>query len=250
MGQKAILMAGLLTVALFACGGPFSMEETAGGEGALSGSQALQSGDGSACSMERSCAVLYIGVGNQFAEYPVEYTGELDENGQIPPEEVVSAMASLTGWSLDLAEPIFSGKGGITVSFADTSALFVGPPEEQREEFRVYDALQLDQTILDSLKKTLQCWAVDPELGDPDQVGEQLGAPGQSQLLQLFRPGLSHSGELVQGGIQCDGHGRASFPSGRDPVQRQYFTTSFWERKGRDGKRPRRSAGASCLCVL
>ena len=99
---------------------------------ALSGSQALQSGDGSACSMERSCAVLYIGVGNQFAEYPVEYTGELDENGQIPPEEVVSAMASLTGWSLDLAEPIFSGKGGITVSFADTSALFVGPPEEQR----------------------------------------------------------------------------------------------------------------------
>lgn len=170
MGQKAILMAGLLTVALFACGGPFSMEETAGGEGALSGSQALQSGDGSACSMERSCAVLYIGVGNQFAEYPVEYTGELDENGQIPPEEVVSAMASLTGWSLDLAEPIFSGKGGITVSFADTSALFVGPPEEQREEFRVYDALQLDQTILDSLKKTLQCWAVDSELGDPDQV--------------------------------------------------------------------------------
>ena len=97
MGQKAILMAGLLTVALSACGGPFSMEETAGGEGALSGSQALQSGDGSACSMERSCAVLYIGVGNQFAEYPVEYTGELDENGQIPPEEVVSAMASLTG---------------------------------------------------------------------------------------------------------------------------------------------------------
>lgn len=170
MGQKAILMAGLLTVALSACGGPFSMEETAGGEGALSGSQALQSGDGSACSMERSCAVLYIGVGNQFAEYPVEYTGELDENGQIPPEEVVSAMASLTGWSLDLAEPIFFGKGGITVSFADTSALFVGPPEEQREEFRVYDALQLDQTILDSLKKTLQCWAVDPELGDPDQV--------------------------------------------------------------------------------
>ena len=85
MGQKAILMAGLLTVALSACGGPFSMEETAGGEGALSGSQALQSGDGSACSMERSCAVLYIGVGNQFAEYPVEYTGELDENGQIPP---------------------------------------------------------------------------------------------------------------------------------------------------------------------
>ena len=196
MGQKAILMAGLLTVALSACGGPFSREETAGGEGALSGSQALQSGDGSACSMERSCAVLYIGVGNQFAEYPVEYTGELDENGQIPPEEVVSAMASLTGWSLDLAEPIFSGKGGITVSFADTSALFVGPPEEQREEFRVYDALQLDQTILDSLKKTLQCWAVDPELGDPDQVdvwfcgaeGGDLALPGTGVTIPAAQP--------------------------------------------------------------
>ena len=69
MGQKALLMAGLLTVALSACGGPLSMEEPAGGEGARSGSQALQSEDGSDRSVERSCAVLYIGVGNQFAEY-------------------------------------------------------------------------------------------------------------------------------------------------------------------------------------
>ena len=192
MGQKALLMAGLLTVALSACGGPLSMEEPAGGEDARSGSQALQSEDGS----DRSCAVLYIGVGNQFAEYPVEYTGELDENGQIPPEEVLAAMASLTGWNLDLAEPIFSGKGGITVSFADTSALFAGPPEEQREEFHVYDALQLDQTILDSLKKTLQCWAVDPELGDPDQVevwfcgadGGDLALPGTGVTIPAAQP--------------------------------------------------------------
>lgn len=117
MGQKAILMAGLLTVALFACGGPFSMEETAGGEGALSGSQALQSGDGSACSMERSCAVLYIGVGNQFAEYPVEYTGELDENGQIPPEEVVSAMGQPHRLEPGSGRADLFRKGGITVSF-------------------------------------------------------------------------------------------------------------------------------------
>ena len=196
MGQKALLMAGLLTVALSACGGPLSMEEPAGGEGARSGSQALQSEDGSDRSVERSCAVLYIGVGNQFAEYPVEYTGELDENGQIPPEEVLAAMASLTGWNLDLAEPIFSGKGGITVSFADTSALFAYPPEEQREEFHVYDALQLDQTILDSLKKTLQCWAVDPELGDPDQVevwfcgadGGDLALPGTGVTIPAAQP--------------------------------------------------------------
>ena len=33
----------------------------------------------------------------------------------------------------------------------------------------------------------------------PRKIGEQLGAPGQSQLCQLFRPGLPHSGELVQG---------------------------------------------------
>ena len=196
MGQKALLMAGLLTVALSACGGPLSMEEPAGGEGARSGSQALQSEDGSDRSVERSCAVLYIGGGNQFAEYPVEYTGELDENGQIPPEEVLAAMASLTGWNLDLAEPIFSGKGGITVSFADTSALFAGPPEEQREEFHVYDALQLDQTILDSLKKTLQCWAVDPERGDADQVevwfcgadGGDLALPGTGVTIPATQP--------------------------------------------------------------
>lgn len=175
MGQKAVLLAALLTVALSACGGPIAPETESpkvevSSAGSAASTQENPSGDGSADSAERVGAVLYIGIGNQFAEYPVEYTGELDENGQIPPEEVLAAMASLTGWSLDLAEPIFSGKGGITVSFAETAALFAGPPEEQREEFHVYDALQLDQTILDSVKKTLQCWAMDPELGDPDQV--------------------------------------------------------------------------------
>lgn len=201
MGQKVVLLAGLLTVALSACGGPFAPEmEVLGAEaasaGPAAGAQEDQGGDGAACSTERVCAVLYIGIGNQFAEYPVEYTGELDENGRIPPEEVLAAMASLTGWNLDLAEPVFSGKGGITVTFADTSALFSGPPEDQREEFHVHDALQLDQTILDSVKRTLQCWAVDPELGDPDQVdiwfcgvdGGDLALPGTGVTIPAAQP--------------------------------------------------------------
>ena len=196
MGQKVILMASLLTMALSACGGPFSPGSEVSSAGPAAGSQTEWSGGGAACSTGRVCAVLYIGIGNQFAEYPVEYTGELNENGLIPAEEVVAAMSSLTGWSLDLAEPISSGKGGITVSFADTSALFVGPAEAQREKFHVYDALQLDQTILDSVKKTLQCWAVDPELGDPDQVdvwfcgadGGDLALPGTGVTIPAAQP--------------------------------------------------------------
>lgn len=59
----------------------------------------------------------------------------------------------------------------MTVSFAKTSALFVGPPETQKEEFFMYDADTLITTILDSVKKTLQENFVDTSAGgDPESL--------------------------------------------------------------------------------
>jgi hypothetical protein len=75
------------------------------------------------------------------------------------PEELLAGIEELTGWKLSLADEITSGKGGMTVSFAKDSCLFVGPPEEQKEEFYVHDAYQLSFAVLDSVQKTLQCWA-------------------------------------------------------------------------------------------
>ena len=67
----------------------------------------------------------------EYAEFPVEYTGERLETGQVPVTEVLSAMAKITGWNLDLADQIYSGKGGITVTFADTCTLLTADVSEE-----------------------------------------------------------------------------------------------------------------------
>lgn len=126
---------------------------------------------------EAQSAVLYIGMNGQFTEYPLETKGE------VTPDALVAGISQLTGWNLDLAEEITHGKGGMTVIFADTSALFVGPPEQQKDEFHVFEAGQLDQTILDSIQKTLQNWAVVPGLGDPDSVDIYFCGPDGGDLV-------------------------------------------------------------------
>jgi hypothetical protein len=95
---------------------------------------------------------LYIFLGGEdYTCYPA--------SADASPDELVAEIASLTGWELTLADEITTGKGGMTVSFAKTSCLFVGPPEEQNADFFVYDAAQLTFSVLDSVQKTLQAWA-------------------------------------------------------------------------------------------
>lgn len=126
---------------------------------------------------ELQTATLYIGMDGQFKEYPLELAEE------ITPEALVAGISELTGWNLDLAGEITDGKGGMTVMFAETSALFVGPPDPQKDEFRVFDAGQLDQTVLDSVQKTLQNWAVVPGAGDPDHVDIYFCGPDGGDLV-------------------------------------------------------------------
>lgn len=109
-------------------------------------------------------ATLYVGTKeNGFAEYPLEYEEELT------PEILIQGIADLTGWDLTLAEEVTSGKGGMSVCLADTSSLFVGPPDPQKDEFHMFDGVQLAQTILDSIQKTLQ-EGFTGEGGDPDAL--------------------------------------------------------------------------------
>ena len=128
---------------------------------------------------------LYIGMDDHFQQYQEEYGGTLNEQGMVPAEGVVAEMAELTGWNLDLAGEITTGKGGITVTFGENCALFSGPPQEQKDEFRVYDSYQLDETILDSVKKTLQNWAVVPGQGDPDSVDVYYCGPDGKDLVLI-----------------------------------------------------------------
>ena len=110
-------------------------------------------------------ATVYIGYDQiGYQEYKVEIEGE------ITPEKLIASIAELTGWNLSLADDVSSGKSGMTVNFSNESALVVGPPEKQKEEFRVYDIFSFTDLALDSIKETLQRNYVmepcDPEILD------------------------------------------------------------------------------------
>ena len=109
-------------------------------------------------------AMVYIGTkADGFTDYPIVYDGELT------PEKLIQGIADLTGWNLNLADEITSGKGGMSVCLSDESALFTGPPDPQKEPFFVYDVEQLAEMALDSIQKTLQM-GFTGEGGDPDAL--------------------------------------------------------------------------------
>lgn len=162
----AITCAGALVLALASCssgqnsagtsssiGGSTSSSSSSISSSASSAGGDMSSAGSSASSsqQETQSVNLYIGMNGDFQEYPIELDGE------VTPETIIQSMAELTGWNLDVVSAV-EGNGKIVVTFAETSALFVGPPEQQKEDFQVLDAGQLDQTILDSIHKTLQEW--------------------------------------------------------------------------------------------
>ena len=121
-------------------------------------------------------ATLYIGTGDTgFREYPLEYEGELT------PELLIQGISDLTGWDLTLPEPVTTGKGGMSVCLSDRSALFVGPPDPQKDEFHMFDAEQLAHTILDSIQKTLQA-GFTGEGGDPNVLDIYYYMEGEKPL--------------------------------------------------------------------
>ena len=157
----AITCAGALLLALTSCsvGQKETTSTSASGSSSSISSSASSSGSdvssagssASSSNQEVQSVNLYIGMNGDFYVYPQEIAGE------VTPEAIIQSMAELTGWNLDVVSAV-EGNGKIVVSFAQTSALYVGPPQEQKEEFQVLDAGQLDQTILDSIQKTLQEW--------------------------------------------------------------------------------------------
>lgn len=121
-------------------------------------------------------ATLYVGTkADGFTEYALDYEGELTA------ELLIQGIADLTGWDLTLAEEVTSGKGGMSVCLTDTSSLFVGPPNPQKDEFHMFSAEQLAETILDSIQKTLQ-EGFTGEGGDPDALDIWYYAEGDQPL--------------------------------------------------------------------
>ena len=123
---------------------------------------------------------LYVGTADDtFASYPAAATAldpAADSAGVV--KHLLSELSKLTGWNLDASE-IYVGKGGVTISWADTCALYTGPAEPQKEGFHMYDANQLAYTLLDSVKRTIQC-AFSP--ANPDSLNVWFCAADGSAL--------------------------------------------------------------------
>ena len=100
---------------------------------------------------------LYVGTDGSFTSYPAAAT-DLDPaaDSAAVVKHLLSEMSKLTGWNLDTGD-IYVGKGGVTVSWASTCALYTGPAEPQKDQFHMYDASQLAFTLLDSVQRTIQC---------------------------------------------------------------------------------------------
>ena len=99
---------------------------------------------------------LYVGQSGEFASFPAESSLDPAQDSAALVKDLLSQMSQLTGWNLDTAD-IYVGKGGVTICWAQDSALFAGPPEPQKEQFYLYDSIQLAFTVLDSVQYTVQC---------------------------------------------------------------------------------------------
>lgn len=128
---------------------------------------------------------VYIGTkSGEFAASPSMLPKE-----DVTPEALIARIAELTGWDLTLAEPVTTGKGGMSVCLASTSALFQGPPENQKDEFHMYSADQMAETVLDSIQKTLQEGFTGAG-GDPNNIDIYFYMEGE-QPLSISNIGLS-----------------------------------------------------------
>ena len=177
--MKQILLgmyAGVWFVFLAACGIPFDLGKLP--DGTLPSASTAQA-EGERNKEEVISVTIYVGMDEQFAEYPVKYTGEQTATGQVPAADVLSALAELTGWNLNLADQVYSGRAGVTVTFADDCILLSGELEGNTPE----EFAQQEQMVLDSIKRTLQCWAVDPNAGDPDTVDIWFCGPDGENLV-------------------------------------------------------------------
>lgn len=186
MKKLTTLLALILCAVLAGCG-PSAPSRTPAPQdppGAATAPSPVEAPDSPAPPADEQTAALYIGTkAGGFSEYPMTYEGELT------PETLIQGIADLTGWDLTLAEPVVTGKGGMSVCLSGESALFTGPPDPQREEFFVFGLEDLAETLLDSIQKTLQM-GFTGEGGDPDALDIWFYMEGE-QPLELPGLGLS-----------------------------------------------------------
>ena len=138
-----------------------------------------------------SCGIpIYYGMGDQFQVYKGSALS------QPTPDDLIAALAELTGWDLTLAQPVEKVEDGYSLVFTGDCSLVVGPPDPQKEEFHVMDQSQLVQTALDSIRQTLRVQSLADGFQEPDQVqiyvslegGKELSSPDNGFKVPMDKP--------------------------------------------------------------
>ena len=184
MKKLTIFLAVMLCAVLAGCDAPAEPAGSAPAESSAAAPTIPAMDTPAASPADEQTATLYIGTkAAGFTEYPMAYEGALTA------ELLIQGISDLTGWDLTLSEPVISGKGGMSVCLSSESALFMGPPDPQKDEFHMYSGEQLAETILDSIQKTLQM-GFTGEGGNPDALDIWYYMKGE-QPLDLPELGLS-----------------------------------------------------------
>lgn len=114
-------------------------------------------------------ATIYIGMEDYFTEVAVTVPDvDFADNDSVVAYlgNLVAAISTETGWTINCEISSYKSVG---VMFEGANSIYSGPPDPQNDAYFVYDAYQLNQTILDSIQKTIQM-ALTGEGGDPDAL--------------------------------------------------------------------------------
>lgn len=144
MKKQLCMISGiLLSLMLTACGNPAepSVGTETPSEPAVSSTAAP--------SQQNESKKLMIGLSDQLKEVPYD--------GENTPEALIAALAEETGWNLTLANPVTTGpdENSLAVAFAADSAIYTAPPENQKDDYHVFDAEDLIYHVLNSTAETL-----------------------------------------------------------------------------------------------
>lgn len=94
-----------------------------------------------------------LAIGGQTAE-----SGELAyvevADAERTPEGIVAALAAETGWNIAV-DDIAVVNNDITVMLSEDSAIFGAPPEQQKDAYHVFDALDFVYSVLNSMATSL-----------------------------------------------------------------------------------------------
>lgn len=66
-------------------------------------------------------------------------------------DTLIAILAEVTGWNLNLAEPVSVTPGSFIISFAEDSSIYTGAVDSSKPDFAITDRQKLVTTILDSI---------------------------------------------------------------------------------------------------